>query len=570
MHSLKLLQINLTMLAFMVICQLLGTHGDLKITVLPDSYCFLETQNETHTTSYVIENETEIANTLAVTFYGNTNRSCNLQIDGSSSSQAAVSLVAGNMTGVDYIYVENIGPLSTCLNRFLVFMGPLEPCEVYFANNTVQLHFRGNFAVYVHAQYMMVKEEHPPGCPEYDNQVMVGALEGQTSNCKHVKGFGSIIQCVRTNHWWWVYNQLKDRWEWRLKKSSRCDMQCPHNCSCMLTDRQVVYNCSKNIQDSGKTSNGFLLFTTDISHLDLSKNGISTLIEITFMSIGKDIRYLDLSSNLLTTLPPRSLDYLHNMIYFDFHGNSVATLDTKLFVKLHNLTCLNLYNNSLVALDAGVFDNLLSLIYLYLSTNALLTIDVGVFANLYSLTYLSLSSNALVKLDVGVFINLQSLTRISLSSNALVTLDAGLFANLYNLAYLEIDENALVTLETHSFINLHKLNELYLIGNKFVTLDHRTFHEMVELRYLYITRNKISHLEDGTFSNLFLLESLSVAFNQLTFLPFNIFEDLHSLVLLDLSGNRLQTIPKIGHMLSLNKIDLFGNPLTKITKKYVF
>ena len=86
------------------------------------------------------------------------------------------------------------------------------------------------------------------------------------------------------------------------------------------------------------------------------------------------------------------------------------------------------------------------------------------------------------------------------------------------------------------------------------------------MRHLYINKNKITHFEVGTFSNLFLLEILSVALNQLTFLPISIFEDLHSLIQLDLSGNRLQTIPEIGHMTLLNKIDLFGNPLAKVTK----
>ena len=548
----------------MVICQLVGIHGELKITVLPDSYCLLEAHNETLTKSFVNENKTEIANTVAVTIYGNTNRSCDLQIDGSSSFQ--VAHVAGNMTGVDYIYLENIGSLK-CLNRFLVFMGPLESCEVYFANNTVQLHFRGDIAVYVHVQYMMMKEKQPPGCPEDINQDdMVGALEGHISNCKRVKGFGSVIQCVRTHHWWWVFIESQVRWVEESKLTSRCYMQCPGDCSCMLTDRQVTYNCAQNIQDFSKTSSEFLLFPSDISHLDLSYNGISALTVMTFMSIGTDIRYLDLSSNFLTMLPPGSLDYLYNIIYLDLIRNSLATLDTELFVNLHNLTYLDLQFNGLVTLDVGVFANLHSLTYLYLYFNALVTLDVGVFANLHSLIELSVDSNALVTLDVGVFANLNSLIGLYLSNNSLLTLDVGVFANLHNLFYLHLDQNELVTLETHIFINLHKLNSLYILENKIVELDHRTFNELVELKYLYINKNKISRLKDGIFSNLFLLERLSIAFNRLSFLPFNIFEDLHSLVLLDLSGNRLQTIPQIGHMTLLSKIDLFGNPLTKITK----
>ena len=192
---------------------------------------------------------------------------------------------------------------------------------------------------------------------------MVDALEGQTSNCKLVKGFGSVIQCVKSNHQGWIrtYNDLRGRWEWNSKPTSRCDVQCPNNCSCTLTDRQVLFNCSQNILDMVKTSTGCLLFQSGISYLNLSKNGINALTVETFMSIGKNIRYLDLSSNFLTILPSGSLDYLYNIIYLDFNRNLLVTLDIKLFVNMHRLATLSLYSNALVTIDVGVFANLHSL-----------------------------------------------------------------------------------------------------------------------------------------------------------------------------------------------------------------
>ena len=480
MHFLKHLQIIFWM-AFTSICQLSGNLGELEITSLPDSYCLMEADNDTDSQS-------------TLTVYGNLSLSCDLCINPLSSSQILISVIAGNITSTDYVYVERMEQLSVCSKWYVALMELQQPsCKVNFGNATIQLHFRGNFAVGI--QDVTVEEDHRLGCPEDVNQDdMVGALEGQTSNCKQVKGFGFVIQCVRANHHWQVYNDLIGEWEWGLKPSSRCDMQCPDNCSCTLTDRQVVYNCSKNIQDLGMISTRFLLFPRDISHLDLSKNNISALTTETFMSIGKDIRYLDLSSNFLTMLPLGSLDYLYTLLYLELGNNLLVTLDAMLFASQHRLTGLDL------------------------------------------------------------------------SHNALVALHEVLFANLYSLLYLDLDHNTLVTLEMHIFINLHKLNELHLADNRLVTLNHKTFYELVELKYLYINNNKISRLQDGTFSNLFLLERLSVAFNQLTFLPFDIFQDLHSLVQLDLSGNKLQTIPQIGYMTLLNKMYLFDNPLTKITK----
>ena len=601
MYSSKQLQI-IFCLAFTAICQLSGNLGELEITPFPDSNCLIEATNKTNSQS-------------TLTVYRNVSLSCDLYIDPLSSSQILISVVAGNITSTDYLYVERMGQLGVCSNRYVVFMELLQqPCRANFGSAAIQLHFRGDIAVGI--QEIMVEEDRPLKCPEVNQEDMVGALEGQTSNCKQVQGFSSVIQCVRTNHQWWIriYNDLTGQWEYDSKPTSRCDVQCPNNCSCMLSNRQVLFNCSQNIPHLVKTSSRCLLFLSDISYLNLSKNGISALTMETFMSIGKNIRYLDLSSNFLTTLPSGSLDYLCNIIYLDFNRNLLVTLDTGLFVNLHSLTVLSLYSNALVTIDVRVFANLHrmrqldlssnslatlnvdvfadlhSLISLSLAYNLLVTLDVCVFANLHSLTYLILDGNSLVTLDVGVFVNLHSLTHLSLNSNklvalavgvfanlhnlttlflydnSLVTLDAGVFANLYNLVDLIMDQNALVALEMHVFVTLHKLRYLYLTDNKLVALDHRTVYKLTELRYLYINKNKISHLEAGTFSNLFLLKILSVAFNQLTFLPFSIFEDLHSLIQLDISGNRLQTIPEIGHMTFLNKIDLFANPLAKVTK----
>ena len=101
-----------------VLYQLSGIQGELEITVLPDSYCLLQVDNETDKESFVIVNETKIDKIPALTVHGNLFRSCDLQINGSSSSQHAqveISIVAGNMTGSDYIYVERIKQIKCVL-----------------------------------------------------------------------------------------------------------------------------------------------------------------------------------------------------------------------------------------------------------------------------------------------------------------------------------------------------------------------------------------------------------------------------------------------------------------------
>ena len=513
----------------MVICQLSGIQGELEVTPLSDFHCLLKADNETGLKS-------------TITVYGNLSQSCNLQIKPLSSSQILISLFAGNVTSTDYMYVKRMGKLGMCSNRYVAFMELLQqPCKANFGNAAIQLHFRGDFVVGI--QDAVKQQNHSLGCPEDVGQKdMTGALEGQISICKQVKGFGAIIQCVNTTHGWLVYNVIENRREIDFKPSTRCDLQCLNNCTCILSDRQVYYNCSQEIQDVGNTFTRFLLFTSDISCLDLSQNKINAMTVKTFMNIGKWIAYLDLSLNSLTILPSGSFDYLYNIIYLNCFGNLLVTLHSEIFAKLHNLIFLNLDQNSLVTLDVGVFVNFQRLTTLYLSYNELVTLDPEVFASLYSLKQLSLLNNSLVKLD------------------------SRLFANLHNLIYLDLDNNALVELEMHIFVNLCKLHFLYLINNRLVTLNYRTFNRLNKLKCLYIDSNRIRYFEMGTFSNLSLLRNLSVAFNHLSFLPFHLFEDLHSLAYLDLSGNKLQSIPKIGHLTGLIKIYLSSNPLTQITQ----
>ena len=77
-------------------------------------------------------------------------QSCDLQINASSSSQVAVSVIAGNMTGLDYMYVETLGSVNGCTDRFVAFMGPLKPCTMYFGNDMIQFHFRGDISLGIH------------------------------------------------------------------------------------------------------------------------------------------------------------------------------------------------------------------------------------------------------------------------------------------------------------------------------------------------------------------------------------------------------------------------------------
>ena len=83
-----------------------GIRGELAITPLPGSCCMLE-----------VNNETDLQNTF--TMYANLSQSCDLQVLSPSSSQILISVVAGNITSTDYMYVERMGQLGVCSNRYV-------------------------------------------------------------------------------------------------------------------------------------------------------------------------------------------------------------------------------------------------------------------------------------------------------------------------------------------------------------------------------------------------------------------------------------------------------------------
>ena len=463
MHPSKTLLTYVIFIAFVAtICQLSRIHGELKIVALfgsesgSTSRCLLKSQNETDIRS-------------SITVYGSMSMPCDLQINtSSSSSQVGISVVAGNIKGLNYMYVERIKPLSECPDPFVAFMKPLEPCTAYFAIDTIQLHFWGEIVLDIHDA--MVDKHRLPRCPEdVSNEDSVDALKGQTLNCKQVKGFSSVIQCVGINQEWWEYNEFGYA-ERTTLLSTRCDVQCPDNCSCILSDRQVIYNCPKSIQHLGRNYSSFVLFSSDISHLDLTRNCITVLMENTFINIGNNIRYLDLSHNSLSSL------------------------------------------------------------------------------------------------QKGVFTNMQILAQLLLFNNSLTTLNPGIFDHLHSLLSLDCWMNKLNTVDKNLFTNLSNLHKLYLNHNALITFSSEVFHKLHVLKYLFLSDNQIKHFEDDTFSNLSKLTHLSLAHNHLSVLQIDLFNGLLSLTYLDLSHNTLQSISRISHMIPLRRIDLLGNPLTKITQ----
>ena len=474
--------------ALVTIGQILETLAEFKITCLPGSYCQLG-----------VGNETEIPSPWIV--YGNASNSCDLQINASSSSGITISVVAGNLTETDYMYMERIGPTRVCSSRYLALMTPIAACSMYFANETtIQLHFRGDIAVGI--RDAMVEKSHHFGCLEdVIQQDAVSTLKGQTSTCKHVIGFDSVIQCFIKDIPWWVYYG-HGQWTFKPVASTKCDVKCPLNCSCILTDRQIIYNCNQN-ENLTKNFTSFVVFTTDISRLDLSNNRISSLATNAFVNIGKQIKYLDLSSN------------------------SLLSLQKGLFANLGSLVNLHLENNKEVMLEVGLFANSHSLIFLDFEFNTLsLSMEPGLFAGLNNMIAIDISRNSLTKLAIGLFANLHHLEELYLTSNLLVTLPSTTFHGLYELRYLYLHKNQITYFNDAIFSNLTRLVTLGAAYNHLSFLPFHIFNDLLSLTNLDLSHNSLQSIP--RINHITLLNHIDLLGNPLTRVTKNVFFGLPS------------------------------------------
>ena len=470
MHSSKILLTHVIFIAFVAFCHHSRILGELKITVRSGSYCLLETENKTDIESFV-------------TVYGNMSRSCDLQINASSSSQVAISVIAGNITGLDYIYVERLGSLGVCPDHFVSLMGPLEPCSVNFANDAIRLYVRGDIVLGIHD--VMIETDHVPGCPEnviWEDKV--DALKGQISSCKHVKRFSSVIQCVNINAGW--VETVLSYLDYKPGPSTKCNVQCPDNCSCILSDRQVIYNCSQDLQSSDKIYSSFILFSSDIYRLDLGENRITALETNTFTNIGTHIVSLNLSFNLLSSLQKGVFTNLQSLVHLSLFNNSLTTLNPGIFDNLHSLVFLSAFVNELTTLSRELFSNLHVLKDLYINNNALVKLVSKTFHSLYTLKSLFLSSNKINHCEDGTFYNLSELTHLALGRNYLSFLPFHLFDDLLSLTHLDLAANRLQSLPRIG--HMMSLSLVDLLGNPLTKVNQNMFYGVPRTASVYANK----------------------------------------------------------------------------------
>ena len=386
---------------------------------------------------------------------------------------------------------------------------------------------------------------------------------------------------------------------------TRCHIDCPSNCTCILDDVTIISNCT----DGSVFGTEVQYPHDDVISLSWAESSLQSVKPLAFVKFANSLQVLNLSNNALHRIEPHVFHGLTKLQKLELNNNSIGSLEVNIFDELVSLESLDLDNNNISFIESGVFEALTSLWKLDLQHNALKDIQPDVFRGLQNLKWLFLQNNELEVIQPGVFQEMKNLERIYLHYNALCDLQPGVFQGLgglewlflhnnalhelhsgvldglgnlkwlylqnnslknihhgvfkglSNLTWLFLHNNALHRIQFGAFADLTTLQWLSLDNNTLAEIPHNSFGSLVNLQTLYLSYNEIYFLHPDTFQNQSKLQELTLDYNQLHYLHPNIFQNLTRLRYLNLSANFLNQIPILSKCTSLTTLVLKGNPL---------
>ncbi|EEZ97737.1 protein artichoke [Tribolium castaneum] len=349
-------------------------------------------------------------------------------------------------------------------------------------------------------------------------------------------------------------------------------------------------------------SDAFVGLETTLKELHLPQNKISTITGPT-LSLLK-LETLDLSDNHLTELSRNVFGMLPQLRFLNLsHNSHLASIPSNLLHKLPNLEVFDLSYTGLRILTGDFFAKSSKLRRVYLHNNAISELGDGVFANLPNLTSIDLSSNHINNIKQGAFVNIMNLKELVLRGNQLSSFKGEFFNTGTSLELLDISHNQLSYLFPSSFRIHPRLKILKASNNKFnffpaeliatlqflqvVDLSHNDlktveeldFARLPRLRVLLLRNNKLEFVSEMAFHNSTQLQVIDLSYNKLERLAERIFEGLVRLELLNLEGNLLSDLPETiferARLQMLENINLRGNlfevaPLKSLQRQYFF
>ena len=407
-----------------------------------------------------------------LTILGNTIVHCSVNVTVSSNGRVYLEVIDWQLIGTDYLYVERLGYGGGC-NSFVAYANNSKRdtlCPIPFSHNNLTIQFRGNITLQItELSSVFDVDLGENDCEYWETSTEVGAHDGQMSSCQKAKGYNHVITCehrVRD-----VIGDYLSGWSYDTK----CDASCPLNCNCTLGDAEVIQECRNRYKITKQSS--IMIFPTNVSHLNISHNSLSTLGSRAFVAIGDKIKRLDIGFNKLI-------------------------LEVGMFQNLVNLSVLGLTDNGLTGIPCGVFIDLTLLKQLYLYRNSLTVLEEGIFDGLGDLEILSLRENELSSIQVGSLANLTKLRELLLYRNKLSVLQSGVFDGLGVLEILSLGDNELSSIQVGLLANLIRLRKLRLYRNRLSELEEGVFDGLGDLEILSSGDNELSFIQVGLLANL--------------------------------------------------------------------
>ena len=424
--------------------------------------------------------------------HGRTKHSCSVQINASLGYYTRIEIPKSGVSNESFfLYVERLGELDVCINKYVIFNGNPNACSGILLHESLYLNLEGNVSIFV-TEVSASEINHV--CPESNSNILGVTGVDQTQYCKSVQGYTNHITCF-------FYSWFGDR----------CYIIFPSNCNATLGYREVAFQCYDH---------------------DL----LQTKVSLITYTVGTPILFLD--SNKIVKLkgqPFQGLSYIHGL---DLNDNYLTELDKGVFIGLSMLSLLDIYCNQLAHLDDDSFEGLGMLHELHLQVNKLTTLPVGFSGNLNTLNILILSRNQLDYVSEGMFERLKDLNYLTLENNNLTSLPDQLFHELDKLNELSLSRNKLHSLHSGVFNKLTNVDHLYLNVNELVVLPNGVFNGLINLEYLTLRYNGLLSLRNDVFNDLINLEDLDLSNNKLGTLPNDVFNELTNLGYLYLSNNK--------------------------------
>ena len=475
-------------------------------------------------------------------FKGSSDLPCSLQVTAPQGTYIGLQL-HGNInrsTEDSFLYVERLGNLEVCLNKYLVFGKQQEGCMYILSHPNISVVMYGVANVFVsNIPSLEISQE----CPEFNTKRSDENISN-TSNCYSIKGYTNKIAC-----------------EQGLGLYCRLNFQIHRNCDAILGPREVTFRCNDFNPLQNQTN--LIIYNHGITTLDLSGNGIVEINDDSFADL-ETLQSLSLQYNNLAILHASSFHGLFNLQILLLHNNVLHLLPEAVFHGLHKIKELHLYSNMIRTLPNQLFFGLDNLEILYLTQNQITNLTEGLFTELNRLRELILGVNMLASLPTRVFFNLTNLESLALYNNPITSLNRNWFSSLNKLKFLYITYNMLTSFDDGVFQDLVNLRELWGYGNNIRELTARSLQGLNNLHQLIMYNIRLQRITSGVFQNLTNLNVLWLGYNELSVLPDGVFHGLVNLELLHLNVNKLKRLNE-GLLFGLNNLDTLDVGVNMLT-----